>query len=124
MAKNNNSVIESNMNVISTESRKILEVRDNVADIEITAGDHTDTLKNVPLNLEAALERFGKEGSRNSVFGLAISQYFTDESNYLRVNGIARENKEKKKTLETVQKLSKDEILASLTDEQKKQLGL
>jgi len=124
MTKKEKTVKEMNIEVVKTDSRKILEIRENVADVEITAGDHTDVLKNVPLNLETAEQKFGKEGNRNSVYGLAISQFFTDEANYLRVNGVARENKKRRETLETVQKLTKEEILSSLTDEQKKQLGL
>lgn len=124
--KNNKEVkvIVGNKDVIITDSRKILEIKGEFAEVEISAGDHTDVLKNVPLTAKAAEQKFGLEGNRNSFYGLAISQYFTDQANSLRVDGVARENREKRKTLETVQNLSKEEILASLSDEQKKQLGL
>jgi len=120
MAKNNNG----NVDVVKTDNRNILEINGEFAEVEISAGDNKDILKRVPLTLNAAIEKFGEEGSRTSVYGLAISQYFTDQANSLRTEGVARENREKRKTLETVQRLSKDEILSSLTDEQKKALGL
>ena len=120
MAKNNNG----NVDVVKTDNRNILEINGEFAEVEISAGDNKDILKRVPLTLDAAIEKFGEEGSRTSVYGLAISQYFTDQANSLRTEGVARENREKRKTLETVQRLSKDEILSSLTDEQKKALGL
>jgi len=116
--------IKKNLEIVKTDSRKIKEINGEFAEVEISAGDYTDILKRVPLTLKAAEQKFGLEDSRNSVYGLAISQYFTDQANSLRTDGVARENRERRKTLETVQKLSKEEILASLTDEQKKALGL
>lgn len=124
MAKTNNNVNDGNLKVVKTESRKVLEINGDYAKMEISAGDYKDILERVPLNAKAAEQKFGLEGNRNSFYGLAISQYFTDQANSLRVDGVCRENREKKQKMETVKTMTKEEILSSLTPDQKKALGL
>ena|SRR6056297_2091746 len=113
-----------------TENGKFAQVKLTTKNTE-TGKNVSDVLEKVPTDYQGLLE---KEGSEENVYQLAIRMYFTDQLNSLRTDGVCSENKERAKKEKMAndgyvkksvyQNSTDEELLANLSEEMKKKLGL
>ena len=103
---------------VQTKNREIVEVNEEYAVVHVNAvkdGEaKEDTLKRVPLTVDALHEKFTEE----EIYTLAVRQYFTEQINSLRDNGYCKENRENSQREQMLHSMTPEQIKAMLTEEQ------